>query len=83
MDDGAMTYSQNETPQSGGPSVTSGTEAMGRGDEARTLSGRPAPSAPVDAFTQMQVKKRKGRRCLYGEKIELGGRRPVVKPRYG
>ena len=32
----------------------------GEGDEAKTLSGRPAASTPADTFTQMQVKKRNG-----------------------
>ncbi len=54
------------TPTSNGvsaprPTSVGGARAeYGPSDEAKTLSGRPAASAPVDAFTQMQVKKRNG-----------------------
>ena len=67
MDNGTTHTSSNyPSERNGHPngstarSATVGTRAGVQGDEAKTLSGRPAPATPADAFTQMQVKKRNG-----------------------
>ena len=59
MDNG-MTQPSNGATTPAGVQHSNGAAKSARGDEAKTLSGRPATSIPANAFTQMQVKKRNG-----------------------